>query len=318
MLSQSNIDLTTQLTMDKPPRSVIHYNEQGFLDLMNKILTTGEKDENDRTGVGTRFSFGETVIYEMYGKKIPAMTSRFVNFEVVLDELLMFLKGNTDTNKLKSKIWFGNTTPEFLEGRGLDYEQGDMGPMYGWQWRHAGAEYIDAKTDYTGQGFDQIQSLLDGLVNNPSGRRHMVTAYIPQDLDKSVLAPCHVLFQYCYETWEGKKYLSCTMYQRSADLALAAMSFNVLSYSILLHMICAHLREKGIEVWPGKIVHMMGNAHVYLNHHTNAAEQVTRVPLESPTLELTGDFSDLAKVTEDQFEVIGYKHHGKLRYKMAV
>lgn len=307
--------------MNHPSRSQTYYNEEGFLQLMKNIIENGEEEKNDRTGVGTYFSFGETVVHELYGKKIPMMSSRHVGFKTVLDELLFFLRGDTDTTKLKSKIWVGNTTEEFLKDRKLEhYKVGDMGPMYGFTWRYCGAEYTGCDTDYSqAKGtYDQLAKLLEGLESNPSGRRHIISSWIPNYLDQGVLAPCHVLQQYQYQNWKGKKYLNCLMFQRSADTALAAMSFNALSYSILMHMICAHLRQKGIEVWPGKLIHVMGNTHVYKSHIDNIKIQVERKPLPYPELELTGDFSDLTKVKEDQFKVVGYKSLGKLSYRMAV
>lgn len=305
--------------MNLPSRSKTYYNEEGFLELMKDILEKGEEEKNDRTGVGTLYRFGETVVHELYGKKIPMMSSRHVGFKTVLDELLFFIRGDTDTKKLKSKIWYGNTTESFLKKRGLDYEVGDMGPMYGFTWRYSGAEYKGCHEDYSKHPvYDQWAKLLESLEKDPSSRRHIISSWLPNYLDQGVLAPCHVLQQYQYTEWQGKTYLNCLMYQRSADTALAAMSFNALSYSILMHMICAYLRQKGKEVWPGKLVHVMGNTHIYKNHIDNVKIQIERKPNPYPELELSGDFSDLSKVTEEQFKVIGYKSCGKLIYKMAV
>lgn len=302
------------------PRTEIYYNEEGFIRLLAKIATHGQEEKDDRTGVGTRFSFGETVIYELYGPRLAMMTTRFVGFKTVLEELLFFLRGETDTSKLKSNIWKGNTTREFLDKKGLtNYATGTMGPMYGWVWRFAGAKYVDGSTDYTSSGgFDQLKYLLDTLYNDRSSRRAIISSFLPHTASEGVLYPCHVLQQYQFEEFNGKKHLSCIVYQRSADLALAAMSFNALSYSILLNMICEHLRQKGVEVQPGKLVHHLGNAHVYLSHLENVKVQVTRTPLAAPTLQLSGDFSNLDSVSADQFQVMGYESHEKIHYPMSV
>ena len=299
-----------------PERTQLYYNEEGYLSLMKKIITSGQEEKNDRTKVGTRYSFGETVIHELYGNKVCMMSSRKIGFKTVLEELLFFIRGDTDTNNLKSSIWKGNTTKQFIKNRGLDYNEGVMGPMYGWQWRHCGEKYTGPNEDY--KGYDQFSKLLESLLHDPSGRRHIISSWIPNDIEKGVLAPCHVLQQYQFQSFNDQLYLDCLLFQRSADLALAGMSFNALSYSILLNMICAYLRQNGVKVMPGKLVHNIGNAHVYSNHIENVKIQVERNVYPYPTLELTGDFSDLTRVDQEQFTLNGYKSCEKLKYDMAV
>jgi thymidylate synthase len=191
--------------------------------------------------------------------------------------------------------------------------------MYGWIWRFTGAEYTGGSSDYSeAGGHDQLKTLLDGLFSDPKGRRHLMTSWVPQYEAQGVLCPCHILQQYQFQEWQGQQYLDCMIYQRSADMALATMSFNALSYSILLNMICEHLRQKGMDVFPGKLVHNLGNAHIYLTHLDNVKEQVTRKPFPFPTVEFSGDFSKLDQVTAEQFRVLGYQSHSKLTYPMAV
>jgi thymidylate synthase len=220
-------------------------------------------------------------------------------------------QGNTNANDLADKdihIWDGNGSNEFLESRGLGHrEQGDLGPVYGFQWRHFGAKYVDMHTDYTGKGVDQLQDCIDKIINNPEDRRIIMSAWNPADLDEMALPPCHMFY-----VDVEKNELSCQMYQRSADMGLG-VPFNIASYALLTHMM-AHVTGRK----PGDFIHTIGDAHVYLNHVEALQEQLTRRPRPFPKLRINKGTTDIDSFHYDDFEVIGYKPHKTIKMKMAV
>ena len=177
----------------------------------------------------------------------------------IVEELLWFISGNTNSNTLRDKnvhIWDANGSTEFLKKRGLNYSQGDLGPVYGFQWRHFGANYKTCNDNYDKQGIDQLANIIKTIKTNPNSRRIILSAWNPSDLNKMALPPCHILVQFNVTD----KKLNCQMYQRSADVGLG-VPFNIASYSLLTHII-AHCT--GLK--PGKFIHVMGDTHIYLNH----------------------------------------------------
>jgi len=208
-------------------------------------------------------------------------------------------------------IWDGNGSREFLDNRGLEHrEVGDLGPVYGFQWRHFGAEYKDMHTDYTGQGVDQLAECIDKIKNNPEDRRIIMSAWNPADLGVMALPPCHMFCQFYVDT--KKNELSCQMYQRSADMGLG-VPFNIASYALLTHMI-AHVTGRK----PGDFVHTIGDAHVYLNHVDALKEQLERLPRAFPTIKINADKKNIDDFDYSDFEVVGYKPHKTIKMKMAV
>jgi thymidylate synthase len=228
--------------------------------------------------------------------------------------MIIRLQGNTNANKLAEKnvhIWDGNGSREFLDQRGLTHrEVGDLGPVYGFQWRHFGAKYVDMHTDYTGQGVDQLTECIDKIKNNPEDRRIIMSAWNPADLSEMALPPCHMFCQFYVDT--EKNELSCQMYQRSADMGLG-VPFNIASYALLTHMI-AHVTGRK----PGDFIHTIGDAHVYLNHVEALQEQLTREPRAFPKLNMNPDKTDIDSFVFDDFEVVGYNPHKSIKMKMAV
>lgn len=175
------------------------HDERQYLDLIKEIIETGEK-RDDRTGVGTLAVFGRTMRFSLRDGRFPLFTTKSTFFRGVVEELLWFLRGSTNAKELSAKgvhIWDDNGSREFLDSRGLHYrEEGDLGPVYGFQWRHFGAEYVDMHTDYTGQGFDQLADCIHKIKNNPTDRRIIMSAWNPADLGSMALPPCHMFCQF--------------------------------------------------------------------------------------------------------------------------
>eukprot|EP00057_Strongylocentrotus_purpuratus_P035106 XP_797720.1 PREDICTED: thymidylate synthase [Strongylocentrotus purpuratus] len=249
--------------MPPPPK----HDEDQYLDLIRHIQAHGHV-KGDRTGTGTKSIFGAQSRYNLRDQ-FPLLTTKRVFWRGVAEELLWFVKGCTNATELQDKkihIWDANGSKDFLEKRGLGhYEEGDLGPVYGFQWRHFGAEYKDRFTDYTGQGVDQLANVIETIKNNPDDRRIIMSAWNPPDLPKMALPPCHAFVQFYVCNGE----LSCQLYQRSGDMGLG-VPFNIASYSLLTYMI-AHVT--GLK--PGDFVHTLGDAHVYLNHIEPLKEQVS-------------------------------------------
>jgi thymidylate synthase len=305
--------------------------EQGYLDLLREILASRSDLRPDRTGVGTRSVFSRQLRFDVSGGRVPFLTTKQLAWKSVLRELLFFLSGRTDTNLLEAqgvRIWRANTSRAFLDARGLaEYHEGDMGPMYGFQWRHYGAEYRGCDADYAGQGHDQLAELLAGLRSDPYSRRHLLTTYNPAAVASSVLAPCHGIAVMFYvheptpekktlETPEtpGKKGLSCHVFIRSSDAALG-LPFNIASYAILLRIIAAQ-----VDMDARELIVTTGDTHIYGNALAGTEQQIARDPLPSPILRLSDDVArkDISELCEADFELVGYLHHPPISMPMAV
>ena len=230
----------------------------------------------------------------------------------VAEELIWFVKGETNAKKLSDKkirIWDGNASREFLDKIGLtEREEWDLGPVYGFQWRHFGAEYGTMHDSYEGKGFDQIATLIKTLKEDPKSRRIILSAWNPAALSEMALPPCHILAQ--FYVVNGR--LSCQMYQRSCDLGLG-VPFNIASYSLLT---CMLAQVCGLE--RGEFIHVLGDAHVYLNHVEPLKEQLKRVPHPFPYLELNPDVRDIEKFEFKDFKLVNYTHDAKIKMDMAV
>jgi dihydrofolate reductase/thymidylate synthase len=205
--------------------------EYQYINLIKHILENGIS-KDDRTGVGTLSIFSHNMTFNLR-ERFPLLTTKKVYWKAVVEELLWFISGSTNSNILKEKgvnIWDGNSSREFLDSRGLThYNQGDIGPGYGFQWRHFGATYENMHSDYSGKGVDQLQQVIELIKKDPYSRRIVMTSWNPCDVDSMALPPCHMFCQF-YVSKGG--YLSCQMYQRSADMGLG-VPFNIASYSLL-------------------------------------------------------------------------------------
>lgn len=293
-----------------PPAMASKHEELQYLDMVRDIITDGVL-RGDRTGTGTLSKFGTQMRFSLR-ESFPLLTTKRTFWRGVAEELLWFVSGTTNANLLKEKgihIWDGNSSREYLDSIGLtDREEGDLGPVYGFQWRHFGAEYTDMHADYTGKGVDQLAEVIHKIKTNPTDRRILLTAWNPAALKEMALPPCHMFCQFYVADGE----LSCQMYQRSCDLGLG-VPFNIASYALLTCMIAqvCGLRR-------GEFVHTLGDAHVYCNHVEPLKEQLQNAPLHFPTLEINPEKTDIDSFTFDDFKLIGYKAHKKIEMKMAV
>jgi dihydrofolate reductase/thymidylate synthase len=258
--------------------------------------------KSNRTGIPTSSVFGKLMKYNLRDGIVPVLTTKSVPVRMVIEELLFFIRGQTDNKILQEKnvhIWDGNTTRKFLDSRGLtDYPEGTLGPMYGFNWRHFGAKYTGPTADYTGQGVDQLAMVIDTIKSDPFSRRLIVSAFDPTTVNKCVLYPCHLQFQFIVEpdATGSPKYLSCMMYQRSADMFLG-VPFNITSYAILTHMVA---KICGLEA--KEFVHTIADCHLYNNHFDQAKEQISRTPRGFPNISFSDRICELGKnLTIDDF-----------------
>ncbi|MEN5276440.1 thymidylate synthase [Brucella sp. TWI432] len=261
-----------------------------YLDLLQHVLDNGA-DRGDRTGTGTRSVFGYQMRFNL-AEGFPVLTTKKLHLRSIIHELLWFLKGDTNIAYLRENgvsIW-----DEWAD------EKGDLGPVYGYQWRSWPAP--------DGRHIDQIANLLKMLRENPNSRRLIVSAWNPALVDEMALPPCHCLFQFYVS--DGK--LSCQLYQRSADIFLG-VPFNIASYALLTMMIA---QVAGLE--PGDFVHTLGDAHLYSNHFEQARLQLTRTPKSLPTMRINPDVKDLFAFRFEDFELIGYEADPTIKAPIAV
>jgi len=274
-----------------------------YLESLKFVLDTGEV-RDDRTGTGTIGIFGMQQRYDLI-QGFPAVTTKKLAFRACLSELLWFLEGSNDERRLceilhgtrsasKKTIWTDNAMSKYWLPNAEFI--GDLGRVYGVQWRDFG-------------GVDQVVELVNNIKKDPYGRRHILTAWNPAELDQMALPPCHCFAQF-YVSADGK--LSCQMYQRSCDMFLG-VPFNIASYSLLTHMIA-----QVCELEAGEFVHVLGDAHIYLNHVEQVKEQLAREPLPLPTLWINPDVQDILNFTMEDFRLDGYTSHDSIKAPMAV
>lgn len=284
--------------------------EQQYIQLIEDILNHGT-DEKGRNG-NTKVVIGSTMYFSLSNKTIPLLTTKKVAWKTCLKELLWFIKGQTDNKILKSQkcyIWNGNSTKEFLESRGLPYEEDDLGPVYGHQWRHFNAEYSDCSEQYNGKGVDQLQYIIDSLKDKEkrTSRRLVMSAWNPCQLDEMALPPCHILVQ--FHVTNGNL-LSCSMYQRSGDVGLG-VPFNIASYSFMLHLIAKHC-----DLIPHEFYYHLGNAHIYEEHIEPLKEQIKRTPFDFPIVEITTLRENINDYVIDDFKIHNYKYGEQIKMPM--
>jgi thymidylate synthase len=264
--------------------------EQAYLDLLTEVLAHGTP-KSDRTGTGTRSVFGRQLRFAL-DAGFPLLTTKKLHLKSILYELIWFLRGDTNIRWLQERgvtIW-----DEWAD------EQGELGPVYGYQWRHW-------RTPGGGE-VDQIKNLIQSLKSKPDSRRHIVSAWNPADVDRMALPPCHLLFQF----YVAAGRLSCQMYQRSADLFLG-VPFNIASYAALTLMVA---QVTGLK--PGEFVLTLGDAHLYLNHLEQAKEQLARSPRPFPRLRLNPAVKELLDFRYEDFTLEAYDPHPAIKAPIAV
>ena len=276
---------------------------QQYLNLLQDILDNGQ-EKDDRTGTGTISVFGRQFRFDLT-KGFPAVTTKKLAWKSVVSELLWFLEGSNDERRLaeilygtrdseRNTIWTGNAEAAYWQPRAKF--SGDLGKIYGVQWRDWG-------------GVDQVAKLIDGLKNDPNGRRHIISAWNVDELDQMALPPCHVMSQFYVNK---NRELSCHMYQRSVDVYLG-LPFNIASYALLTHLI-AQVCDLNV----GELVISTGDTHIYQNHVEQVNEQMSREPYQLPTLWLNPKIKDINNFKMDDIKLIDYQSHGQLKAPMAV
>jgi thymidylate synthase len=289
--------------------------EHAYLNALKDILETGEH-RPDRTGVGTISKFGVQMRFNLQ-QGFPAITTKKLAWKSMLSELLWFIQGSGDERKLKEllhgdpnsdkkTIWSDNADAKYWQPRSKF--KGDLGRVYGVQWRTWRAPVFGANRMGV-KHIDQLQNLINGLVNDPYSRRHIISAWNPGELELMALPPCHMMAQF-YVSRDKK--LSCQMYQRSADMFLG-VPFNIASYALftsLLAQVCS------LQV--GELVIVLGDAHIYENHIDQVKEQLSRDPLPLPVLQINPVVADINKFTMEDIWLEGYSSHDTIKAPMAV
>ena len=264
--------------------------EHQYLNLLTEVLERGAR-KDDRTGTGTHSVFGAQMRFDL-STGFPLLTTKKLHLKSILYELLWFIRGETNVRWLQERgvsIW-----DEWAD------ENGDLGPVYGYQWRHWRTP--------DGREIDQLRQVIEAIRRNPDSRRHIVTAWNPADVDRMALPPCHALFQFYVA--DGR--LSCQMYQRSADLFLG-VPFNIASYALLTMM-----TAQVTGCVPGDFVITLGDAHLYVNHIDQAREQLAREPRDFPHMRLNPSVKDLFEFCYEDFTLEGYDPHPAIRAPIAV
>ncbi|MEN6670985.1 thymidylate synthase [Psychrobacter sp. B38] len=281
-------------------------NEQAYLDLLQQVLSEGT-EKGDRTGTGTLSHFGAQLRFDL-ATGFPLLTTKKVHFKSIVYELLWFLSGSTHVDYLQKngvRIWNEWATAE--QTARFNRPEGDLGPVYGHQWRNYGASKDDDGS-YHSDGVDQITQVIEQIKTNPNSRRLIVSGWNPSEAEQVALPPCHTLFQFFVA--DGK--LSCQLYQRSADLFLG-VPFNIASYALLTHMVA---QVCGLEV--GEFIWTGGDCHIYQNHREQVELQLTRSLYQLPTLTLNPDVKDIFAFTYEDIRVDGYESHPAIKAKVAV
>lgn len=297
---------------------VLGYNfindERNYLQLMYDVLHEGS-DCNDRTGVGTLSKFGAQIRFSLKNGTLPLLTTKKMFTRGIIEELLWFLRGESNSKILEEKgvnIWTGNTSREFLDNRGLNnYTVGEGGPIYGHQFRHFGGKWVIDETGhrkYVSGGIDQVDKVLYLLREEPNSRRILINLWNPCDLESMALPPCHMVYQ--FKVHNGK--LSCSMYQRSCDIFLG-LPFNICSTALMTY-IFAHLTN----LIPDEIIISIGDAHIYKNHITQVKSQLKRTPYTFPKIHIKKRAQkDVEDFKVDDFQIYGYDSHDAIKAPMA-
>ncbi len=284
--------------------------ELQYLNLLESVIKNGHfrQTRNSKTWS----SFGKNLEFDL-SKGFPIITTKKVFLRGVFEELLFFLKADTNANHLSEKgvkIWDPNTSREFLDSQNLNYKVGDMGPMYGFQFCHCGENYVGMEGNYDKKGFNQIEYCLNLLKTDPFSRRIIMTSFNPSQAKEGVLYPCHGIVIQFYVEDDNK--LSCAMYQRSADLT-CGIPFNIASYALLVHMFCEVLGNFKV----GRLIISLGDVHIYEDHYSNVIRQILRDPYPFPKLVIKNKVKNLTDFKFEDFELVDYNTYPNINYKMV-
>ena len=287
------------------------HDEYQYLNLIHDIIE--ERHEHISRNGSTLSIFGAGMVFSLDQGRIPILTTKQMAWKTCLKELLWFIQGKTDNRLLNDvgvRIWDDNASRDFLESRGLShYADGDLGPIYGHQWRHFNAEYKDYGTDYAGKGVDQLAEIIRCLKHPTErfSRRLIMSAWNPCQLNEMALPPCHILCQFNVDNMNR---LSCALYQRSGDVGLG-VPFNIASYSFLTHLLAKHCGLVAHE-----FVYYLGNAHIYDDHVEVLKTQLLRRPFSFPLVEISVLRDDINDYTFEDFRVLNYQSYDSLKMKM--
>ncbi len=292
------------------------HSELSYLTALKDILETGDR-RPDRTGIGTISKFGVQMRFDLT-EGFPAITTKKLAWKACVSELLWFIEGSGDEYRLreilhgerysdKKTIWTDNAQADYWVNKRLQRHPGDLGRVYGVQWRRWRKPLIRVNKVVL-QNHDQLLELIDGIKTDPYSRRHVITAWNPGELDLMALPPCHMMAQFYVNN--GK--LSCQMYQRSADMFLG-VPFNIASYALFTHMIA---QVCNLEV--GELIITLGDAHIYENHIEQVKEQLSRKPLPLPELKLNSEIEVITDFEMSDIELVDYKSHEAIKAPMAV
>ena len=296
----------------------INREEQQYKNLIRNILDNGQS-RDDRTGVGTLSIFAPYMMkYDLSNGNFPACTLKRAFMKGIFEELMLYIRGQTDNkilNEKKVHIWDGNTTREFLDGRGLkDYPEGDMGETYGFNMRHYGGKYVNCKTKYDkNEGFDQLEYVLNEIKNNPHSRRILINLWNPKTTCNAALPSC--LHQYQFYVDTKNKRLDLQIYLRSSDVFLAN-NWNTITGALFVHLIC---NLNSIKLSPGVLTVVCGDAHIYKNHIELCEKMLLRDSYPFPTLLVKKKYDKLESFNYEDIQLVGYKAHpADLKGEMAV
>ena len=289
-----------------------YHEENQYLNLIEDIL----EENNEFIGRNGRTIaiFGSSMHFSLENNSIPLLTTKKLAYKTCLKELLWFIKGSTNNKLLNDQnvhIWDGNSTRDFLNSRGLyNNEENDLGPIYGFQWRHFNAKYIDCNSDYNNKGIDQLNYIIDELKNKETrnSRRLILTAWNPCQLHLMALPPCHVICQ--FNVTNNNK-LSCSLYQRSGDVGLG-VPFNIASYSFLTHLIAHHCDLECYE-----FIYNLGNAHIYNDHIEGLNVQKNRIPYQFPSIKIMKKYDNIEDYKIEDFLIKDYKYHEQIKLIMS-
>lgn len=292
-------------------RSHPKHDEEQYIDLIRDILTNGTMVEG-RNG-STKTVIGAAMRFDLSDHVMPILTTKKVAHKTCLKELLWFISGSTDNSRLQEqgvKIWNGNASRAFLDSVGfVDREEGDLGPVYGHQWRHFNAPYTTSRDHYEGKGVDQLGTIV-GMLKDPAtrfSRRLVMSAWNPCQLDEMALPPCHVLVQFHVHP---PNILHCSLYQRSGDVGLG-VPFNIASYAYLTHLVAHHC-----DLEPHSFCYHLGDCHIYDDHLSALEEQTSRTPLPFPKVRILTKRDRIEDYVVDDFIVEEYESYAPIKMEM--